>query len=56
MFFFSAPALAAFWQATPLDSGQIPDTSGNIFLWIALGGGIPLADCRRGLRPQCTGE
>ena len=40
MFFFSAPALAAFWQATPLDSGQIPDTSGNIFLWIALGVGF----------------
>jgi hypothetical protein len=30
MFFFSAPALAAFWQAAPLDSGQIPDGSGNI--------------------------
>jgi len=40
MFFFSAPALAAFWQATSLDSGQIPDTSGNIFLWIALGVGF----------------
>jgi K(+)-stimulated pyrophosphate-energized sodium pump len=40
MFFFSAPALAAFWQATPLDSGQIPDTSGNIFLWIALAVGF----------------
>src|SRR5271170_7457199 len=40
MFFFSAPALAAFWQATPLDSGQIPDGSGNIFLWIALSVGF----------------
>src|SRR5208282_5335942 len=26
----------AFWQANPLDSGQIPDGSGNIYLWIAL--------------------
>ena len=40
MFFFSAPALAAFWQATPLDSGQIPDSSGNMFLWIALAVGF----------------
>src|SRR5277367_5029346 len=40
MFFFSAPALAAFWQATSLDSGQIPDSSGNLFLWIALGVGF----------------
>jgi K(+)-stimulated pyrophosphate-energized sodium pump len=40
MFFFSAPALAAFWQATPLDSGQIPDSSGNIFLWVALAVGL----------------
>ena len=40
MFVFSAPALAAFWQANPLDSGQIPDSSGNIFLWIALAVGF----------------
>jgi K(+)-stimulated pyrophosphate-energized sodium pump len=40
MFVFSAPALAAFWQANPLDSGQIPDTSGDIFLWIAIAVGL----------------
>ena len=36
MFSFAAPVLAALSQATPLDSGQIPDGSGNLFLWIAL--------------------
>jgi K(+)-stimulated pyrophosphate-energized sodium pump len=40
MFFFSAPVLAIFWQANPLDSGQTPDTSGDIFLWIALAIGL----------------
>jgi K(+)-stimulated pyrophosphate-energized sodium pump len=40
MFSFAAPALAAIWQATPLDSGHIPDGSGNLFLWIALGVGF----------------
>ncbi len=40
MFSFAAQALAAFSQATPFDSGQIPDGSGNLFLWIALGVGF----------------
>ncbi len=40
MFSFAAPVLAALSQATPLDSGQIPDGSGNLFLWIALGVGF----------------
>src|SRR5271170_7819842 len=40
MFVSAAPALAVLWQATPFDSGQTPDGSGNIFLWIALGVGF----------------
>jgi K(+)-stimulated pyrophosphate-energized sodium pump len=40
MFSFTAPVLAAILQATPFDSGQIPDGSGNLFLWIALGVGL----------------
>src|SRR5271154_1756202 len=40
MFSFAAPVLAALSQATPLGSGPIPDDSGNLFLWIALGVGF----------------
>jgi K(+)-stimulated pyrophosphate-energized sodium pump len=40
MFSFAAPVLAAISQATPFDSGQVPDGSGNLFLWIALGVGF----------------
>src|SRR5271156_1631203 len=40
MFFFATLAAAVFWQANGLYSGQAPDASGNIFLWIALAVGL----------------
>ncbi len=40
MLSFAAPVLAAISQVTPLNSGQTPDGSGNVFLWIALGVGF----------------
>jgi K(+)-stimulated pyrophosphate-energized sodium pump len=40
MFSFAALALAPFRQAIPLDSGPVPDGSGDLFLWIALGVGF----------------
>jgi len=36
MFVFSSLAAAASWQAGGLYPGQTPDSSGNVFLWIAL--------------------
>ncbi len=33
-------AVVAFWQPNALYSGQTPDSSGNIFLWIALAVGL----------------
>src|SRR5271154_4992159 len=40
MFVFSSLAAAAFWQTGGLYPGQTPDSSGNIFLWIALAVGL----------------
>src|SRR5271170_2167689 len=40
MFFYATLAAAVFWQANGLYSGQAPDASGNIFLWIALAVGL----------------
>src|SRR5271154_4305263 len=40
MFFYATLAAAVFWQANGLYSGQAPDASGNIFLWIALAVGF----------------
>jgi K(+)-stimulated pyrophosphate-energized sodium pump len=37
---FFAPALAFFRQVAPIAPGHLPDSSGNVFLWIALGVGL----------------
>ena len=40
MSFFSSLAVTAFWQADALPPGNGPDSSGDIFLWIALAVGV----------------